>query len=143
MQEEKRINFGIYLLIWNMLLVTQFIYVYVAYMSLGDFILEPPTESFLMLFTFLAFASFAMSFLIQGLLIKSKKIENEIEALQVNFAPYIVRLVLVETALILGLVMSFQVQKNYILPFFILSVLGFALSFPRKNQILKTIGHRG
>lgn len=135
MNQELKTNF-MHKLVWSVLLISQFIYVGVCSLSLGGFTstIERPVFSMIMLATLCV----VLGFMLPALFLKNRpRASNYSEALQSYFVPMLVGLILMETSTVIGLVLSFNLQKNIILPFVFLSIVGFLLSFPTPDRIKK------
>lgn len=141
-EQSQEINFNIFLIIWGAILWSCCIFVGLTYfqfqgsiLSLEDFINASPL-SFILLF--IAFSSFFGAEILFKTLIKSSKIEataSEQELHQKYFVPFVIRIIMYEACTILGLALSFMESKSLILPFFIMSLIGFLTSFPTKVKI--------
>jgi hypothetical protein len=127
-------------IIWFVLLMVQFVYAFVTHINHGEFLVSVESAEMGFLFIVLASMSFLMSFALPASLLKNVLAGSFSEAVQRFFVPHVLRLIMLETVVIFGMVLSFSNEKNYILPFLVFSVLGFLLSYPSDRRIKKSTG---
>lgn len=147
--ESNRAGSGlnIFVLLWAAILWSCVVFTGLVFFKFPDSIFTSEalsSDSGSMFFIFLAIAvvNFFSAFIVPGIFFKSLNIEmntpfEEIE--KKYFVPFILKIVLFESCSLFGLVASFNLQANVILPFFALSLMGFLVSFPSKAKIRREL----
>jgi len=106
-----------------------------SFFSIDAFMSESPTS---FIYFLIAIVLFVSAFKIPNILFKSIKVDPGSPTADLEkkyFAPFIIRIVMFETCTLLGFILTVTTQKNLVLPFFILSVLGFLMNIPSRNKI--------
>lgn len=132
-QQMPQTKFSFFVIIWTWLFISLLVYAFVVYSTVGPFVLDFSvvlTQPLLIL----ALAVFVLSFFITKV-IKHVPAKTKEEALRQSFLPFIIRLVLLEAVVIIGMFLSFQENLNLLIPFLVLSLVGFILAFPVESRL--------
>jgi F0F1-type ATP synthase membrane subunit c/vacuolar-type H+-ATPase subunit K len=129
------------MMLWGVLLYAQIIYVAVVYIQTKDLISFDFESARLVLpLTLAAIAAGIGSFMVPKLFLKGVRVASYPEALQKSFVPLILKWVLAESMVICGMVLSFENEKNLIVPFFLASLIMFLISFQSQDSIKRMTG---
>ncbi|MGH1469210.1 MAG: hypothetical protein ACRBBP_10075 [Bdellovibrionales bacterium] len=126
-------------IIWGALLWSQFIYAFVCYTTQGDFLFNIEEAEQGVVFVILSGVALVASVLLPKVLISKIKAVSIEESYQKHLLPLIIKLALLESIVIFGLVLSFNSEKNFVAPFLVVSVIGFLFSFPREGVVRKSV----
>jgi len=139
--EPQPVNGSIFKVLWFALLMSCCMFTAVVYISfkgpvfsVDEFIQAAPLSY--MLFG-VAVANFILSSVMYKMFLKPHRGSTNLSIQEINqkyFVPFLVKIVLLEACTIFGLVLSFGEEKRLVLPFFIISVVGFMLSIPSESR---------
>ena len=133
---------NIFIILWAAILWSCVVFVGVAtfqvkgpFFSLDAFLNEGPISFYYIL---IALTLFVSAFKIPNIMFKGTRVEpgTPMEDLEKKyFVPFVVRIALFEACTLLGFALSITTQKNLVLPFFILSIIGFLMNIPSRNKV--------
>lgn len=142
--QEQRNALSILPILWGAMFISSFVYAFVCFNQFGAFLLKEFTnlnDPVSLILVLVALMTFSLSFPLFKILLK-QSVKNMPERptslenyLKVYMVPFIVKLLLIEATVIYGLVLSFMKDQNLILPFLIVGLVGFFISFPSEDKI--------
>jgi hypothetical protein len=140
--QQNNTGLNIFILLWAAILWSCVVFVGVAtfqvkgsFFSPEAFISEGPIS---FIYFALAASLFIAALKLPSMILKGMSIDPTMPMEELEkkfFVPFIIRIVLFESATLLGFVLTITSQKNLILPFFILSLIGFLMNIPSRNKI--------
>lgn len=137
-QNTAPTNLFVLQIIWAALLVSQVVYTGVGFFLHGspELITDYISDQTVLILFFVAITAIVAGFIIFNFMLKaSPKLNTLDEAKQKYFVPFIIRLVLIESCAIYGLVVSGLVEKNLMLNFSVFSFVAFFLCFPTEAKV--------
>jgi len=142
MEANKPVRLSVYILkiIWTALLLSQIVYLILAFLLYGEplFIVPEELNSFSKAFLILSLSFIVMGFILFNLLLKPvKKSVSYKDAKQKYFIPFVVRLALIEAFSLLGFAYSSMLKQNLMMSFTFVAILSFLFCFPTESKIKK------
>lgn len=131
-------------LFWCVFFALNFVLVIVSYLAIGPINLTPALDFADLLhgaLTIAALVSAALSYLIPKFLLKEVnrsfiKSGNNVNEMLVDYLlPFLIRLSFIDSIGVYGLALALITMQNEILPFFLISTMGYLLCFPTVAKI--------
>lgn len=133
---------NIFIILWAAILWSCVIFLGLATFQIGgpffsveSFLQESPMS---FIYYSLALILFVSAFKVPSLLMRGFQIDpsSPMEDLEKKyFVPFVIKIVMFETCTLFGFVLSITTQKNLVLPFFLLSLVGFLMNIPSRGKI--------
>ena len=137
----NKINLMMLKTIWGFMFLSLFFYTYLTFFLIGEANVslsnDLEVQVFYLLGTVLLLSSSIVPRMILKPLIQTFQNEslNDEAIYKMYFSPFVLKIVLLELITLLGFLLSVTNKKNIIIPFVIISVVGFVLCYPTRARI--------
>ena len=147
MNNQRPGQLNIFVVLWAAILWSCFLFVGLVFFKFNRTVFDVDAFSgdnniTVIMFLAIAIFNFMAAMLLPKMLLQNANIDSSLSQEDMDkkyFVPFVIKIVLLESASIMGLAASFNLQTNVILPFFIISLIGFVTSFPSRTKVRNEI----